>query len=384
MPEVTLRRILVQGQGRRPYFLFGGRPLVLPNLWLEELSVRENTLDSYARDVLKVYRCAIEHEIDLIRGFSSPKGFTRATLKRFATALTTKSDGQTASQSTCKRRLEATRSFFEFGFRFFLETRELTAVEMDVVDKTSQRQRRQLATLVEKKLNGAPSLVQTKSFTAEEMDLIWSVLHPASELNPFASHEVRVRNYCLVRAAIPTLARRSELVLLELDDVNLGINPTITIKQPSFGNRMKRRDGADLKTGTRVVPIEKDLAEALDYYIEEVRDKLLRKGRPCRNVFVSAKDGRRLANQTVHAICAALSRVPEIAALGKGFHPHMLRTSATNAASELLGANAASHERHELLAYMGGWSDASRMPNYYAAASIRRRLQHVLNKRQVR
>ena len=47
---------------------------------------------------------------------------------------------------------------------------------------------------------------------------------------------------------LETLARRGEVVLIELDDVDLGPSPTIRIKRPSDINRERRLDGASLKT----------------------------------------------------------------------------------------------------------------------------------------
>ncbi len=75
---------------------------------------------------------------------------------------------------------------------------------------------------------------------------------------------------------LETLARRGEVVLIELDDVDLGPSPTIRIKRPSDINRERRLDGASLKTRGRIVPITASVAAVLNEYISDHRPKLIK------------------------------------------------------------------------------------------------------------
>ncbi|WP_396616119.1 tyrosine-type recombinase/integrase [Lysobacter soli] len=343
------------------------------------MNQRPNTLDAYCRDVLVLYRCADEKSIDLDLGLASLMGLPWRHIRQLANALARTASGQIASKGTCERRLQATNSYLDFAFEYFIEAKRVRIETQRQALENLRGQKARLAKYVASKKNEAPEAKQSTSFNAAEMDIIWSVLHPESELNPFKHQAVRVRNYCMLRVAMETLARRSEVVLLEMHDINAGADPTVIIKKPAQPNASRRRDGASIKTLTRETPIRPELARALDVYIEEFRPEFVRPRVPSASLFLSARDGRRLASNTLNQICEAISQVPEVAALGKRFHPHSLRTSGSDWVDARLRESCSdSQERQALLAYLGGWSPGSKMPAYYARGSIRARLRKLL------
>ncbi|WP_425476982.1 tyrosine-type recombinase/integrase [Novilysobacter arseniciresistens] len=190
---------------------------------------------------------------------------------------------------------------------------------------------------------------------------------------------IKVRNYCLFHVTIAVLARRSEAVLLELMDLDLGASPSVLIKMPTLAMSRRRRDGAALKTKGRQVPISANLAELLRCYVYEFRPLLLKNGRPSTSLFLSDRDGRRLSSGAFNQILRKAANLPEIQRLGKRLHPHALRHAGATAARRTITSNGATHdELAECLTYLGGWSPGSPMVQHYTRAAISERVAKLI------
>ncbi|MEF8687925.1 UNVERIFIED_CONTAM: site-specific integrase [Comamonas sp. A-3] len=264
------------------------------------------------------------------------------------------------------------QSFIRFGFEYFKQVKGLSLLEQAQADRNTELQCRTLRKRILEEANKGEGPKCATALSEKEIALIESVMHPLSDLNPFKDPRVRVRNYCIFRLLNFTGMRRSELVLLELDDVNLSSSPTITIKAPSISNKSKRRDGANLKTLGRELPISLDLAQEIEEYREIWREELARPKRPSPALFLSAKDGRRLCANTINSIFDYLYCVPEISKMGKRIHPHGIRTTGlTEIRRKIQKSEGATESNlHDELAYAGGWVQGSQMVTHYTRAAI--------------
>lgn len=349
-----------------------GVPLVLPNLWADDLVRyrRLNTAKSYLADLVVMYRWAAKAGINVHQRVSSLVGFRRSEVRRLVKALFTTSLGLQASSQTGARRVQAITSFIGFAFDIYND------VNLDVEKRQLGKQAKDHLLAMVAKYGGLqrsqPSGSRpATSLSEEELNTISSVLHPASSSNPFKDENIRLRNYCIFHLAVEAWMRRSELALIETTDVQFGAEPTVRVKWPSQNNLSKRKDGAGFKTEARELPISENLARVLALYTNTARASILPPGVISTALFPSARDGRRLTTGAINTIFATVGRVPEVADIAKRIHPHGLRASGADEFRRHSGEsliNASSMQ--DCMEYMGGWKPGSTMPRHYSRAAI--------------
>jgi integrase len=380
--DIRLRKI-TDPEGRvRPYLVRDGIPLVLPNLWIDEVSssAGPNTADAYLRDIALVYRwaatdgCVLEDRLRRLQGFSSREIYAVAE-ELCRTRLKKK-----ASRATCTRRFESVKSFLRYCFDFFIEINRLSLSDQAQAEKNYTKQIMSLRRLIRRHINSAQFGSVSTELSNSDLAVIESIIDPDSTKNPFKSRNIKIRNYCLFHVAIEILARRGELVLLEVEDVNAFGDPTITIKPPSVNNKFKRLDGASLKTRGRMVPITNKLARNLREYLDIVRPQFLIPRRPAKALFLSARDGRRLSSYTINQIIKTIASHPDVVEMEKRLHPHALRVAGANLVRDKITAAGKSSgmEIVDALSYLGGWAQDSNMVAKYSRASISERLGFIL------
>ncbi|KWS34322.1 tyrosine-type recombinase/integrase [Pseudomonas syringae] len=382
-PIIELRKSNRREGGPWPFLLKDGLPLVLPNLWVEEScqQSRQNTAEAYLRDISLVYKWAVKNGVSVEDRLGSLKGFTSPETRAIAYEICTTRAGKNASKATCIRRFESVRNFINFAFDYYLEINKSNLSEQAQAEKNLKKQLRKLRKHIRHFANEAEPGQKSTDLDPSDLEVLEEVIHPHSTKNPFKSHTVRVRNYCLIHVAIQILARRSELVLLEIEDIDLSAKPTITIKKPDINNRFKRSDGASLKTRGRAVPITQWLAEALREYLSEIRTELLRPRTPSKALFISSRDGRRLSAYTTNQIIEQVANQADIVSLKKRLHPHALRATGSNEMRRnLTEAGATPLEINEALTYAGGWSNGSAQPDEYSRTAMSERLGKLLRK----
>lgn len=354
-----------------PVLVHRGVPLILPNLWIDDLSLtcRFNTLKAYLYDVLNFYRWAADCGVVVHECFARLQGPSPSSLKSAAIFMCTLRNGGRASQSSCARMAQSLRSFCSFSFDYFLAKKSLGLLEQRQCERNRSACLAKIDKLFVMRSRQGESTLHTDELLEGQLCSLEAVLNPASESNPFSDFSLKVRNYCIWRTMLATGARRGEVALLELDDLSLGAKPTITIRRPSQASMNRRRDGASLKTAQRTLPITTDLANLLETYIEDWRFKQIQLHRPSAALFLSAGDGRRLSTSTVNKI---LKQAAMAAGLSRRVHPHCLRTTAMNELSrkarDKAGRLAPSFRDH--LTYFAGWSPSSDMPLTYTREAL--------------
>lgn len=386
MPDVPfceIRMIRTASSGLRPYLLVEGVPVILANLWAEDLlqKSRLNTVENYLRDVAIAYEWALSRGSPLEGKLERLAVFSSTELTSLAERLCSTKRGAEASQSTCARRLESIKSFIDFSFEHYVELNRLSLLEQSQAEKNKNKNLRNLHKKVIKIAQQSEPSLPATPLDSSEQALLKSVLSPGDSRNPFNSVQTQARNHCLFLVMLETLARRGEVVLIELNDVDLGPSPTIRIKRPSDINRERRKDGASLKTRGREVPISASLAASLNEYISDHRAKLLKPRRPCTALFVSSRDGRRLSARTVNTVLRTVAACLGLPKFSTRIHPHGLRSTGANIARKRFeNSGAPSINVKDALAYLGGWSPNSESVQQYSRQAISDRLGEIIRK----
>lgn len=383
VPCCEIRMIQTSSSGLRPYLLVDGVPVILANLWAGDLlhKSRLNTVENYLRDVAVAYEWALSRGSPLEGKLERLAVLSSTELTSLAERLCSTKRGAGASQSTCTRRLEAIKSFIGFSFEHYAELNRLSLLEQSQAEKNKNKTLRNLSKKVIKIAQQSEPSLPATPLDSDEQALLKSVLYPGSSSNPFNSTKIQARNHCLFLVMLETLARRGEVVLIELNDVELGPSPTICIKRPSDINRERRKDGASLKTRGRIVPIPASLAEILHAYISDHRAELLKPKRPCTALFVSSRDGRRMSARTVNTILRTAAASLGLLDFSTRIHQHGLRATGANIARKKLEKSGApSINVKDALAYLGGWSLNSESVQKYSRQAISDRLGEILRK----
>jgi len=344
-----------------------------------------NTTKAFLNDLKLFYEWCDTKEIDPYVRFSNSEGFSRAEIRNLSDYLQNyvKKEGQ-VKPSTYQRRVTAIRDFCEFQMERYLD---MAIHSNDEFLKGNIKKERLSRHFERVSIDASHHENVTKPISEDVLKIISSIIHPSSECNPFKNTAHRVRNFCMFHVAVDAWLRRSELVLLELDDVDLAYPPTLTIKHPTSNAKADRKDGASLKTMGKVVPINSDLQELLAYYIEEVRPTFINIKSPSRALFLSERDGRRLSTQSFNSIIQTINAsLPELSSLNQKLHPHMLRATGATGFRKKLAANPVSNSDllnhgmvQDIMTYMGGWSNRSTMPGKYSREAIRAKIFKLVN-----
>jgi len=335
-------------------------------------------MEAYLRDVQIVYEWSVSKNFILENSISNLAGFSQKKLESLAKALCSSRTGDPARQATCIRRKQSISLYLTFALNFFIGNRRLSLTEQAQAQKNATAIVSRLKKHMNKASNDSAAFRPSTDLTDSEIGVIEMIFDPASLHNPFEEISIRWRNYCMFKIFLATLARRSEIVLLEIDDIDCGPTPTIKIKLPSNANKGKRKDGASLKTRTREVPITHELAKQIHTYITTYRSKFLPAKLASTSLFLSHKDGRRLFSNSLNSIMKKVEIKAQSLGFNNRLHPHGLRTTAANQLRTKLlkDANVSKIEAEEIISYMGGWAEGSEQVRKYT----RRTMSEILGK----
>jgi len=253
----------------------------------------ENTLRSYQTD------------LELLSEFLTNKGITNwdktnnELIKEWVIDLKKKN----ISNTTIARRISSVKVFFGFLVkRNFIETNPTLKLITPKLNKVlpnvlGQKQAEQL-------------LTQAANLEVEEED-----------------EEVRIRDYAILEVLYSTGIRVSELVGLDLDDINFS---NLTLKVLGKGRK------------ERIVPFGIPAKDAIDMYLTESRNKFIDK--KTQALFLGQRGNRLNVRQVRRILNKAMHQIEN----GKEISPHDLRHSA---ATHMLEAGADLRIVQELLGH---------------------------------
>lgn len=213
---------------------------------------------------------------------------------------------------------------------------------------------------------------KNKVICKETIDLLFEVLRPCSDRNPFKDHGVQLRNELMFFVLRCHGMRRGELLNLRVDDVDFFKNE-IVIRRRADSKLDPRRYQPLVKTRERTLPMSDELTEKIFNYIRTVRNRFSRsKKHPY--LFVSHKkgpsQGMPLSNSGFGCVVSTIQRVSEEL---RELHPHRLRHDWNYNFSISMDESeeGVSPEKEEQIrSYLMGWSEGSGTAATYNARHI--------------
>lgn len=252
---------------------------------------------------------------------------------------------------------------------FYLSARENARVVID----TLRAKRIQRAS---RKLNR-----KRRGLTEDVIKRLHEVLDPSSPENPWRPGFNRYRNRLYIYWLLEIALRKGEALALTLEDINFGTGVAEVIRRPD-NPRDPRKFKPLVKTKERVLRISGSLLDYTEEYLE-MRRKFLNLKRKHEYLFVSSRNGEPLSQSAARDIFYTLrKKVPDIP---KNLSAHLLRhtwnTLFTNHAFE---SNMSDKNREDFMRNQNGWSDKSKMPNYYSVGAIEKKAQQESLKTQAK
>lgn len=350
--------------------------MVLPNLWVSSLATcKRNTLHAYLSDVARLHEGCDAIELQLAVILDGSRELTTTLALRLADAMFRSND----SRTTADRVSNSLRAYMEYGFEEHLN--RTTAAQFRAVSDRMRRSRHRLQTAIKKKKAELQLPGRSTQLSSEHVGTLLAGMGRTERQAVGRAKALALRDLALITLALETLPRRSELVLAQLCDLDLELAPTIRYRDPTPIALKARRDGAHQKTSGRQLPLSAATAALLQRYLDESRPQLVHPRRPCSALFLSARDGRRLAAGTVNRILSGAASRCGSELEGVRLHPHALRVASANATRQRLSAVANRADVEDALTYAGGWSPRSSMPRYYTEREIAESLRRSVTKR---
>lgn len=371
--KFQVRDVPGPGGSLRPVLHRRGLPMVLPNLWVSSLATdRRNTLHAYLSDVARLHEGCEAIGLHLAAVLAGSRELTTTLASRLAQAMFSSKD----SRATAERVSHSVRGYLQYGFDEHLS--RTTPAQFRAVSDRMLRSRRRLLTAIKKKKADLQLPGRSTQMNAMQVETLVAEMKIHVKQATGRAKVLALRDLALITLALESLPRRSELVLVQLDDLDLELAPTIRYRSPTPIALKSRRDGAHQKTSGRQLPLSCDTAALLQRYIDEARPQLVNPRRPCSALFLSARDGRRLAAGTVNKIVAAAANRCGSNLSGVRVHPHALRVASANLTRQRLSSVTNRADTEDALAYAGGWSRRSSMPHYYTEREIANSLHRSL------
>ncbi|MGE7137886.1 tyrosine-type recombinase/integrase [Luteibacter sp. NPDC031894] len=352
-----------------------GPLIILVNLWSHRLSQthRYNTVRSYLFDFMRILACEEIESVDLVRRLRTGVAVQPNAVAVLIRLMSTTCHGETVTLATFERRIASFTSFVEYGFSLFAD---LGSVDRSLVKDFEMRAARHLRFLRRLKIDREPARGRpTENLSKATIDAILESSRPDS-LEASSRLAIKWRNYCICLTAFACWARRAEIALLRVNDVDLTEAAAITIQAGRVGG-MERHDGAAIKSAGRAVPIDARLAMAISVYLELYRPILARRDNPSAFLFISSRDGQRLSVKSINAVFGSL----RVALAARGtpsirIHPHAFRKAAANSFIRSFAGAKDLREVIEAMNYLAGWSPTGSMATHYARDAMVERLGH--------
>lgn len=208
---------------------------------------------------------------------------------------------------------------------------------------------------------GRNQVGREKGLSKEQLAVLFEVIRPGSEANPFADPAIQVRNRLVILLLVHLGIRGGELLNIRVSDIDWSNNQIIIARRPDekFDPRV---DQPLVKTLDRRLPMKDTLVKAIHRYIIEYRNKVPG-ARKQDYLFVTHKSGPTQGQPMsrsayIKAVNLIASAAPDLFDL----HGHALRHTWNDQFSELMDQmdDPPSPEQQEKLrSYAQGWKEGS-------------------------
>jgi len=199
---------------------------------------------------------------------------------------------------------------------------------------------------------------------------IAQVTHPDSPENPWKNRHVRVRNQLIVRWLLELGLRKSELLGVQLGDLDMRANEVLIARRADDPLEV-RKEAPNVKTKDRLLALGKELAQLTREYVQGPR-RAIRDARRLPYLFVATGTGLPLTKAAVSKLFIELRR--KVPGLPEELSPHVLRHTWNDRFSEFMDEHGVPPDEEEKMRKQQmGWSDSSKMPAVYTRRHTRRK-----------
>ncbi len=217
--------------------------------------------------------------------------------------------------------------------------------------------------------------VELKGLSDEQLDTLFEIFRPESDLNPFVDQSIKVRNRLIFLMLYHLGLRGGELLNIRIRDIDFGVNQLIVARRADELDD-PRKDQPLVKTLDRRLPIKDTLAKEIHNYILQER-RTVKNTSKNDFLFVTHKSG---PTQGQPLSKSAYKKIIDIVrktspSLFK-FTGHQLRHVWNKAFSEHMDAMdvpRGNEEQEKIRSYLMGWKEGSGTAATYNKRFIRRK-----------
>jgi len=363
-------------------------PVYYPNVYvtLEQSSRALNTQQKYLEHI-GLLEDFLEYEsIDLIKRLEDrpkPRYLTDSEISRFVAdaalnkkTLNKKYAGlrllpgsyEPVGRTHAQQRLEAVRDYLKFLYNKLGDEATRDAA-VDDVERRFNRKIKAAKPAWKKRKNE-----DMKGLNNQERDRLLEVMHPENSKSPFVNESLRLRNYIILLLGLELGLRRSEMLLIKLNDIHWH-SGQLSIVNPEDEEAGRRTLAPQFKTHERMLQMSDELSWSLKEYVDTYR--VMTKGpseakkHPFLLVSHRRNEGKPLSIKALDGVFPRVGKVaPELAHI----HPHILRHDSVYTMLESMREDIdkltpedRTTQVQKVLTWMFGWSPESKMPGLYGA-----------------
>jgi integrase len=220
---------------------------------------------------------------------------------------------------------------------------------------------------------GRNQVGREKGLTLEQENLLFKIVKPGSERNPFKDRATQIRNQLLLMLLRHLGIRSGELLNLRVSDIDWAKNQIVIARRADEKNDPRRRQPL-VKTLDRRLPVKETLIQMMHDYVTKFRRKI--PGARNRDyLLVTHKPGPTLGQPMSRSTLTKVINMVAASDLSlKDFHAHEMRHTWNNRYSEHMdnmeeAPNPEEQERQR--SYLQGWKPNSGTSAIYTERFIR-------------
>ncbi len=227
------------------------------------------------------------------------------------------------------------------------------------------------------------SLIE-KGLTDREVEVLFEIFRPESDLNPFTGEATKIRNRLVFLLLYHLGIRSGELLNIKVRDIDFANNQMVIARRADEKDD-PRIDQPLVKTQDRRIPMKDTLSQELHNYIVNFRRKVPN-SRKNEYLFVVHKSGPTcgmpISKSTYNKI---MTVVGEVSPLLQNFTGHALRHKWNERFSELMDSMDVEKdqaEQEQIRSWLMGWKQGSGTAMTYNKRFIQRKANEVAIKLQ--
>lgn len=273
---------------------------------------------------------------------------------------------ETVGRTHAQQRLEAVRDYLKFLYDKLGDQATRDAA-VDDVERRFNRKIKAAKPAWKKRKNE-----NIKGLDNQERIRLLEVMHPENAKSPFANESLRLRNYIILLLGLELGLRRSEMLLIKLNDIHWH-SGQLSIVNLENEEADPRNLAPQFKTHERILQMSDELIWSLKEYVDTHR--VMTKGQPeaKKHPFLLVSHRRNEGKPlSIKALDGVFPRVGNVAPELAHIHPHILRHDSVYTMLESMREDLEKltpedrkTQVQKVLTWMFGWSPESNMPGLY-------------------